>query len=67
MHEIGDAVIYKDAEGDEALGIVRSVMEPTSKTAATLYEIQDIESGETFTVVETRVHSPPTIPSSSTS
>ncbi|KAK0744679.1 hypothetical protein B0T21DRAFT_281343 [Apiosordaria backusii] len=59
MHEIGDAIIYKGMHGDDALGIVRSVMEPTSSTAATLYEIQDIESGETFTVVETRIHDIP--------
>ncbi|KAK4182950.1 hypothetical protein QBC35DRAFT_467695 [Podospora australis] len=57
VYEIGDAIVYSSIDGDDALAIVRSVIDPVSDTAATYMKdvIQDIESGETFTVVESSI------------
>ncbi|KAK3987286.1 hypothetical protein QBC44DRAFT_331805 [Cladorrhinum sp. PSN332] len=55
IYDIGETIVYRGIDGDEALAVVRSVVDPLSETAATLYEIEDVETGETFTVLETRI------------
>ncbi|KAK4223102.1 hypothetical protein QBC38DRAFT_459718 [Podospora fimiseda] len=58
LYDIGETVVYRGIDGDDALAIVRDrgdVIDQLGEGSVTLYEIEDVESGETFTVVETRI------------
>ncbi|KAK3317027.1 hypothetical protein B0H66DRAFT_593097 [Apodospora peruviana] len=48
-------VIHVGVDGDEAVGIVKSIIDPLSDTASTLYEIEDVDTGDMKTIYETRI------------
>ncbi|KAK3388784.1 hypothetical protein B0T20DRAFT_102745 [Sordaria brevicollis] len=55
IYEIGETIVYTDLDGDEALGIIRSIVDPLNNSEVSLYEVQDVETGEYFTVAESRI------------
>ncbi|KAH7625846.1 hypothetical protein B0T09DRAFT_387504 [Sordaria sp. MPI-SDFR-AT-0083] len=54
-YEIGETIVYTDRNGDEALGIIRLIVDPLDRNEVSLYQIQYVETGEYLTVAESRI------------